>query len=127
MSTATDQSTLGEGHDVLYFVYSEIAGEAPDAIFARLDDHLKYLSQLSSEGTLVMGGPLETADGTNSGNGIYVLRAESLAAARQIVARDPLHQSGIRIPRVNRWNRKRDWSVLPGPAERPWHAGHHHD
>ncbi|OBB96473.1 YciI family protein [Mycobacterium sp. 852002-40037_SCH5390672] len=120
MSTSAHQSALGVGHEVLYFVFSELAGQEPDAIFARLDDHLKFLSQLSSDGILVMGGPLETAEGANSGNGIYVVRAESLAAAEQIVARDPLHQSGIRIPRVNRWNRKKDWSTLPGPGERPW-------
>jgi uncharacterized protein YciI len=120
MSTEANESAFGAGHEVLYFVSSELTGQDPDAIFKRLDDHLKFLSQLASDGILVTGGPLETADGANSGNGIYVLRAESLAAAEQIVARDPLHQSGIRVPRVSRWNRKTDWSVLPGPGERPW-------
>ena len=121
MSSSTDQSTLGAGHEVLYLVYSELAGTEPDAIFARLEGHLQFLSQLSREGALVMGGPLETADGANSGNGIYVLRAESLAAAQRIAARDPLHQSGIRIPKVNRWDRKKDWTALPtlGSGERP--------
>jgi len=120
MSANANESALGAGHEVLYFVFSELAGPDPDAIFARLSDHLKFLSRLSSDGTLVMGGPLETAEGVNSGNGIYVLRAESLAAAEEIVARDPLHQAGIRVPRVSRWNRKTDWSALPGPGEQPW-------
>jgi uncharacterized protein YciI len=120
MSSSIDQSALGAGHEVLYFVFSELAGQEPNAIFARLDDHLKFLSQLSSAEILVMGGPLETPEGQNSGNGIYVLRADSLAAAEQIVAADPLHQAGLRIPRVDRWNRKKDWSALPGPGERPW-------
>ena len=120
MSASSDQSALGAGHEVLYFVFSKLAGHEPEAIFARLDDHLRFLSQLSSDGILVMGGPLETADGKNSGNGIYVVRADSLTAAEQIVARDPLHQSGIRIPRVSRWNRKKDWSSLPRPEEQTW-------
>lgn len=120
MSTGTEQSTLGASHEVLYFVSSELADQEPDAIFARLGEHLSFLSQLSSNGILVMGGPLETPDGKNSGNGIYVLRAESLAAAEQIVARDPLHHTGIRIPRVSRWNLKKDWSTLPGPEEQRW-------
>ncbi len=119
MPTVTDQSALGAGHEVLYFVYSQLAGSEPAAVFARLDDHLKYLSQLSDEGTLVMGGPLETAGGENSGNGIYVLRAESLRAAQQIVSRDPLHQSGIRVSRVHRWNRKKDWSARPVETSGP--------
>jgi uncharacterized protein YciI len=120
MPSSSEQSALSVGHEALYFVFSELAGRQPRAIFARLDDHLKFLSQLSHDGILVMGGPLETPEGENSGNGIYVVRAESLVAAEQIVAEDPLHQSGIRIPRVHRWNRKKDWSTLPEPGERPW-------
>jgi uncharacterized protein YciI len=120
MSSNSDESALGAGHEVLYLVFSELVGHEPEAIFACLDDHLQFLSQLSSDGVLVMGGPLETPDGANSGNGIYVLRADSLAVAEQIVARDPLHQSGIRRAQVSRWNRKKDWSALPGPGERPW-------
>jgi uncharacterized protein YciI len=120
MSENAQQSSLGDAHEVLYFVFSQLAGERPDAIFAHLDDHLRFLAQLSSDGALVMGGPLETPQGANSGNGIYVLRAESLADAQQIADADPLHQAGIRTPRVHRWNRKKDWSTLPGPAQRPW-------
>ena len=123
ISTGISQSALGAGHEVLFFVLSELAGKEPRAIFARLDDHLEFLSQLSSGGILVMGGPLETPDGQNSGDGIYVVHAESLSAAEQIVAADPLHQAGIRIPRVSRWNRKKDWSALPEPGERPWSSG----
>ena len=125
MSAPAEQSTLGDGHELLYFVLSELAGQDPKAIFARLDDHLAFLSQLSKDGILVMGGPLETEDGANSGNGIYVLRADSLATAQQIVDRDPLHQSGIRVPRVHRWNRKKDWSTLPGRGDRPWSTAAH--
>lgn len=120
MSTTAQQSTFGDGHELLYFVRSDLVGEDPQAIFAALDAHLSFLSQLSEEGILVAGGPLETAEGVFSGDGIYMLRAASLTAARQIVARDPLHLKGIRIPNVLRWNRMKNWSVLPGRDERPW-------
>jgi uncharacterized protein YciI len=113
MHGSAGSSALGEGHEVLYFVYSELVGDDPEVIRASLAEHLAFLSELHSEGKLVLGGPLETPDGANSGNGIYVLHAPSLTDADQITARDPLHQRGIRVPRVHRWNRKRDWSDLP--------------
>jgi uncharacterized protein len=111
----TPESALGKGHEVLYLVYSELVGDDPDAIFASLAEHLTFLSRLDHDGRLVTGGPLETPDGANSGNGIYVLRAASLPDAERIAARDPLHERGIRMPRVHRWNRKTDWSDLPDP------------
>ena len=113
MTTDTDQSSLGDGHEVLYFVYSQLSGDDPTAIFPSLKGHLSFLSGLDEQGMLVTGGPFEAPDGTNSGDGIYVLRAESLAAAESVVARDPLHEAGIRTPHVRRWNRKKDWSVIP--------------
>jgi uncharacterized protein YciI len=119
MSTGTEQSALGDGHEVLYFVYSELAGDDPAAIFAVLRDHLAFLSRLDEQGVLVTGGPFEGPDGTNSGNGIYVLRTSSFTDAEAVVAQDPLHQAGIRTPHIRRWNRKKDWSVLPDPHQLP--------
>jgi uncharacterized protein YciI len=119
MSTSTQQSALGDGHEVLYFVYSQLAGDDPAAIFALLKDHLALLSRLDEQGALVTGGPFEEPDGTNSGDGIYVLRTEFLSAAETIVAQDPLHKAGIRIPRLRRWNRKKNWSVLPDLPRHP--------
>jgi uncharacterized protein YciI len=119
MSTGIEQSALGDGHEVLYFVYSQLAGDDPAAIFALLNEHLAFLSRLDEKRVLVTGGPFEEPDGTNSGNGIYVLRTASFAAAEEIVAQDPLHKARIRIPHIRRWNRKKDWSVLPDPRQLP--------
>lgn len=119
MRSVTEHSTLGDGHEVLYLVYSELAGDDPRAILGPLADHLTFLSQLAREGLLVTGGPLETPHGANSGNGIYVLRAASLPAAEAIAARDPLHARGIRVASVHRWNRKKDWSALPDRVSLP--------
>ena len=119
MSTGTEQSALGDGHEVLYFVYSQLAGDDPAAIFTLLNDHLVFLSRLDEQGVLVTGGPFEEPDGTNSGNGIYVLRTATFTAAEAVVAQDPLHQAGIRIPHIRRWNRKKDWSVLHDQRQLP--------
>jgi len=77
---------LGEGHAVLYLVYSELVGVDPDAILPSLAEHLTFHSDLDSKEQLVIGGPLETPDATNSGHGIYVPRVPSLAAAQRIKA-----------------------------------------
>ncbi|WP_424073029.1 YciI family protein [Mycobacterium sp.] len=119
MRSVTEHSALGDGHEVVYLVYSELAGDDPRAILGPLADHLTFLSQLAREGLLVTGGPLETPHGANSGNGIYVLRAASLPAAEAVAARDPLHAQGIRVARVHRWNRKKDWSARPDRESLP--------
>jgi uncharacterized protein YciI len=106
-------STFDEGHELLYFVDTRLAGDDPDAILAMLYEHLEFLSDLDAQGKLVFAGPLDTLSGASSGNGIYALRVASLADARAAVERDPLHRAGIRVARLYPWHRKKDWSVLP--------------
>ncbi|MCW2623316.1 YciI family protein [Mycobacterium sp.] len=115
MTSAT--STFDEGHELLYFVDTRLAGDDPDAILAMLYEHLEFLSDLDAQGKLVFAGPLDTLSGASSGNGIYALRVATLADARATVERDPLHRAGIRVARLYPWHRKKDWSVLPSPQD----------
>jgi uncharacterized protein YciI len=106
-------SNFSDSHELLYFVETRLVGGDPRAIFTMLHEHLEFLSDLDAQGKLVFAGPLDTPAGTNSGNGIYALRATSMAEARAIVDRDPLHRARIRAPQIWPWHRKKDWSVLP--------------
>jgi uncharacterized protein YciI len=119
MANTSRQLKLFDGHELLYFVDTRLAGGDPHAIFGVLDEHLRFLSNLAAEGKLAFAGPLDTATGANSGNGIYALRVASLRDAQAIVAQDPLHKKGIRIGHVSPWHRKKDWSVLPDPQDFP--------
>jgi uncharacterized protein YciI len=95
-------------HEILYVVMSKLVGDDPGVITAKLADHRAFGAELRSRGVFVDGGPLLTPGGENSGNGIYILRAESLAEATEIANQDPMHISGIRIPTVSPWLRKKD-------------------
>jgi uncharacterized protein YciI len=119
MANTSRQSKLSDNHELLYFVDTRLAGGDPHAIFGVLHQHLGFLSNLAAEGKLVFAGPLDTATGVNSGNGIYALRVASFAEAQAVVAQDPLHEAGIRIAQVSPWHRKTDWSVLPEPQDLP--------
>jgi uncharacterized protein YciI len=103
MTSAT--SIFGEGHELLYFVDTRLAGDDPAAIFSMLHEHLEFLSDLDAQGKLVFAGPLDTPSGASSGNGIYALRVASTAEALAIVRRDPLHRAGIRVCQVYPWHR----------------------
>jgi uncharacterized protein YciI len=119
MANTSRQLKLSNNHELLYFVDTRLAGGDPHAIFGVLHEHLGFLSNLAAAGKLVFAGPLDTAMGVSSGNGIYALRVESLAEAQAVVAQDPLHRAGIRIGHVSPWHRKKEWSILPDPQDLP--------
>src|SRR5258708_12696558 len=97
MADTSRQLKLSDHHELLYFVDTRLAGGDPHAIFGVLHEHLGFLSNLAAEGKLVFAGPLDTATGANSGNGIYALRVASLAEARAVVPQDPLPKPAIPI------------------------------
>lgn len=96
-------------HDLLYFVYAELAGDDPSAISAVLREHIDFLARLDEEERLVFAGPLLTVDGHNSGTGIYALRASSLAEAEAIAEADPMRKANIRTATVSAWSRRLEW------------------
>jgi uncharacterized protein YciI len=97
-----------ESHEILYFVMSELVGDDPGVITAKIGEHLAFAAELRGRGIAVDGGPLLTPAGENSGSGIYMLRAASFAEATEIVNQDPMHIAGLRVPTVRPWFRKKD-------------------
>ena len=66
--------------------------------------HLEHQRKLEQDGVLFAAGPLMTDDGQmHRGEGLFVIRAESLREAHEIVSADPMHVSGARRFRIRPW------------------------
>jgi carboxymethylenebutenolidase len=97
-------------HEMLYFVSTNLVGDDPSALGSVLREHTAFLKRLNNEGRLMFCGPLETADGSNTGDGIYAIRAASLEEAESVVAQDPMHKAKIRAATVRPWHLRSGWS-----------------
>jgi hypothetical protein len=91
----------------LYVVLSKGVTTA-DQIGALLPQHLEYMIGLEKQGMLFASGPLTAAAGQPAGDGLTVLRADSLEAARAIAATDPFVVNRLRSFEV------REWTVMEG-------------
>ena len=87
----------------LYVVFTTpMNGIGP--VMANLATHLKFQEQLEHDGIMFGAGPLWTDDELSwEGEGMVIVRASSMAEAKEIAARDPMHASGARTFRVRPW------------------------
>jgi hypothetical protein len=75
-----------------------------DVLHAQLPAHLAYQKDLEARGVTFAAGPFADDSETEwSGEGMIIVRAESLSAAVAIAEADPMHQSGARSFRVRPW------------------------
>ncbi|TDL81415.1 YciI family protein [Meridianimarinicoccus aquatilis] len=81
---------------------SPIDGMGP--VMAALEEHLAFLVKLGQDGILFGAGP-HWADDEHSwnGEGMVILRADSLAHANKIAGEDPMHSTGARKFTVRPW------------------------
>lgn len=87
----------------LYVVLTKPAS-GMDAVLAHLQEHLAYQLQLERTGVMFAAGPFADDQGQEwEGEGMVIIRAQSLEEARQIAANDPMHKSGARTFRVRPW------------------------
>ena len=87
----------------LYVVFTKpTKGMGP--VMAVIEEHLAFQKSLEDKGIMFAAGPHWTDDEkTWQGEGMVVIRASSLAEARDIAARDPMHSSGARSFEVRPW------------------------
>ena len=87
----------------LYAIFTRPAG-GMGPVMETLEEHLRYQIGMEKDGTLFAAGPFWTDDEQRwQGEGMVVVRAESLEAARAIAAKDPMHASGARTFEVRPW------------------------
>jgi uncharacterized protein YciI len=91
----------------LYVILSK-GGATADQIGAVLPQHLEYMIGLEKQGVLFASGPLTAAAGQPAGDGLTILRAESIEDARMIAATDPFVVNKLRTFEV------REWTVMEG-------------
>jgi hypothetical protein len=73
-------------------------------VMHNLQEHLAFQIELEKEGKMFAAGPNWTDDEKSwEGDGMVVVRAKSLAEAKQIAERDPMHKSGARKFTVRPW------------------------
>lgn len=73
-------------------------------IMEKVKEHLVFQESLEAQGIMFAAGPQWTDDETFwEGDGMVVIRAKSLAEARDIAAKDPMHASGARKFTVRPW------------------------
>ncbi|PON15228.1 hypothetical protein C2W62_24970 [Candidatus Entotheonella serta] len=73
-------------------------------VMENIEAHLKFQVQLEKDGIMFGAGPFWADNETDwNGEGMVVIRADSLAHAREIAAKDPMHASGARSFQVRPW------------------------
>jgi uncharacterized protein YciI len=97
------EASKGMAQKQLYVILTTpVQGLEP--VLKNLDEHLKFQVDLERRGIMFCAGPFWDDDETHwSGDGMVIIRAESLAAARAIAAEDPMHKSGARRFTVRPW------------------------
>jgi len=73
-------------------------------VMENVKEHLAFQVRLEKEGIMFAAGPNWTDDEKSwDGDGMVVIRANSLADARKIMERDPMHKSGARKFKIRPW------------------------
>ena len=73
-------------------------------IMENLDEHLAYQNKIQDEGIMFGAGPFSDDDEKIwEGEGMVIIRADSLAAAKEIADNDPMHKCGARTYRIRPW------------------------
>jgi len=79
------------------FVVFTMPENGMEPIQANIKEHLAYQRMLEDTGVMFAAGPMADMNGeTWSGDGMVVIRAESLEDAKAIAAADPMHAAGAR-------------------------------
>lgn len=95
--------TMAESHDVYFLVYTTMTAASFDELKPHLPEHLAYLRELKKQGKVVMAGPFYTVEGSNTGDGVYVLKVDDLREAQRVAEGDPMHKLGLRSATVRPW------------------------
>ena len=73
-------------------------------VMENIGPHLEFQVKIEQDGVMFAAGPIWADDEKSwDGEGMVVIRADSLAHAREIAESDPMHASGARSFTVRPW------------------------
>jgi uncharacterized protein len=84
------------------FVALSKAVATSDRMLPHVAEHLRYMNDLEERGILFASGPF-VQEGVLVGDGLTILRAESLDHARQLMEEEPLIKLGMRTFELRKW------------------------
>jgi uncharacterized protein YciI len=108
MSTENGENTVARMRNAFlskrYFIaFLEPTEKAGDRGVIRTD-HFRYVKALEEAGHLMLAGPyIDEGTDKPNGYGMFVLRAESRAAAEAIMNEEPFTKQGYRTYRLQLW------------------------
>lgn len=86
------------------YVYFTKPANGLRPVMENLEDHLKFQVELEQKGIMFGAGPFWTDDEQRwEGEGMIIIRADSIAEARKIAESDPMHASGARTFTLRPW------------------------
>ena len=86
------------------YVYFTKPANGLGPVMENLEEHLKFQVEIEQKGIMFGAGPFWTEDEQRwEGEGMIIIRAESLAEARKIAETDPMHASGARTFTIRPW------------------------
>lgn len=86
-----------------FVVFTEPTGDL-DAVQEARALHLEYQVEIEQKGIMFAAGPFSNEAGDSwGGEGMIIIRAESIEAATAIAEADPMHSSGARKFRIRPW------------------------
>ena len=111
MATGITKQALKEGgtkgmlQKDLYAIFTRRVPDIPiEKMRSMVPEHLKFQVDLERRGIMFGAGPLFPPDSELwEGEGMVIIRAASLAEAKEIAAQDPMHISGMRDFIIRAW------------------------
>jgi uncharacterized protein YciI len=97
------EASTGMLQKQLYVVFTTPTnGMGP--VMENIEKHLQFQVKLEQDGITLGAGPFWADDEHNwHGEGMVIIRADSLAHAQEIAATDPMHSSGARSFTIRPW------------------------
>ncbi|MEA2170367.1 MAG: hypothetical protein QOF76_3667 [Solirubrobacteraceae bacterium] len=87
----------------LYVCISRGGAPHPSPGIETILEHLEWAIEQEKAGRIFAMGPFKTELNSMQGDGLLIIRADSLEEAKAIFMQDPIHRDGYRTPEVYGW------------------------